>query len=198
MVNLPKILEKLRPGSVANIDWLVADNGEGQFIAKWDEAKLGPMPSNEDMEAVAVEVAREVLFRRLRSRSEEVQAKAEVEDPSGRIWEATQDTLDAISSKREFMANDSRTEIKWISEKWADTLAEPDLSAASKLVGSVIETIAERHIELLAEIEASSPEDFDAMMTKVVEFWPAGRQPTIQLEAQDSMWTWTLKKLGIK
>ena len=49
MVTLALALAQLRPDAVPGRDYLVRDDGRGPYLAGWDEAKLGPRPTAEEI-----------------------------------------------------------------------------------------------------------------------------------------------------
>lgn len=46
MQNLGTILAALYPNAVTLVDYRVQDDGQGPYIAHWDEIKLGPKPTD--------------------------------------------------------------------------------------------------------------------------------------------------------
>lgn len=50
-MTLAEALMSLYPGANPNRDFRVDDNGAGPFIAYWDEAKLGPRPTQAQIDA---------------------------------------------------------------------------------------------------------------------------------------------------
>jgi len=54
MNNLGLILRHLYPNANPLADYRVQDDGSGPYIAHWDEAKLGPRPTQEELDAVDV------------------------------------------------------------------------------------------------------------------------------------------------
>jgi hypothetical protein len=54
MNNLGLILKHLYPNADPLRDYRVQDDGAGPYIAEWDEAKLGPRPTQEELDAVDV------------------------------------------------------------------------------------------------------------------------------------------------
>jgi len=54
MTNLGLILSTLYRNADPLRDYRVQDDGNGPYIAEWDEAKLGPRPTQEELDAVDV------------------------------------------------------------------------------------------------------------------------------------------------
>lgn len=54
MNNLGQILRHLYPSANPLADYRIQDDGSGPYIAHWDEAKLGPRPTQEELAAVDV------------------------------------------------------------------------------------------------------------------------------------------------
>lgn len=54
MTNLGLILSTLYRNADPLRDYRVQDDGNGPYIAHWDEAKLGPRPTQEELDAVDV------------------------------------------------------------------------------------------------------------------------------------------------
>ena len=53
-MSLGAILKSLYPNASSLLDYRVQDDGSGPYIAYWDEAKLGPRPTQEELDAVDV------------------------------------------------------------------------------------------------------------------------------------------------
>jgi hypothetical protein len=51
MVNLGQIIEHLYPDAFMGEDWYVTDEGEGPYLAHWNEEKLGSQPTPEQLAA---------------------------------------------------------------------------------------------------------------------------------------------------
>lgn len=54
MVALALIILQLYPQAVSLLDFIVSDDGSGPRITYWDEAKLGPQPTGEQLAAVVI------------------------------------------------------------------------------------------------------------------------------------------------
>lgn len=50
--HLHQLLLYMYPSSNPPVDWLVQDDGAGPYLAYWDAAKLGPQPTQKQLEAV--------------------------------------------------------------------------------------------------------------------------------------------------
>lgn len=53
MVNIAQVLSYLFPLADSFRDYLVVDDGKGQSITKWNSAKLGPQPTQAEIDAAA-------------------------------------------------------------------------------------------------------------------------------------------------
>lgn len=81
MTNLGLILSVLYPNA-AQGDFRVQDNGEGPYIAYWNEQALGPQPDTATLqaaEAAAVVAANAIQTRRAADLTEEQQAKLDAQ-----------------------------------------------------------------------------------------------------------------------
>lgn len=75
MNNLGLILSTLYPNAVPLVDYRVQDNsdGNGPYIAHWDEAKLGPQP-----DAATLQAAEAAALRKAEARKKIADAEARI------------------------------------------------------------------------------------------------------------------------
>lgn len=106
MNNLGQILRHLYPSANPLADFRVQDDGSGPYIAHWDEAKLGPRPTQEELDSVDVaKIEHNAGINRQISALEATVTPRRIREAvrgSGKAWlDALDDQINALRAQRQ-------------------------------------------------------------------------------------------------